>query len=62
MMNMAKVSNYGVELTLGAYIFRDTPVKWSVDLNLSSIRDEIKDLVGRRSDYFRHEENLVERI
>lgn len=46
MMNMAKVANYGVELTLGAYILRDTPVKWSVDLNLSSIRDEIKDLVG----------------
>lgn len=46
MMNMAKVANYGVEVTLGAYIFRDTPVKWSVDLNLSAIRDEIKELVG----------------
>lgn len=46
MKNMAKVANYGVEVTLGAYILRDTPVKWNVDLNLSAIRDEIKDLVG----------------
>ncbi len=46
MMNMAKVVNNGVELTLGAYILRDTPLKWNMDLNLSAIRDEIKDLFG----------------
>lgn len=46
MMNMAKVANHGVEITLGAYILRDTPAKWSADLNLSAIRDEIRDLVG----------------
>lgn len=46
MMNMAKVANYGVEFTFGAYILRDTPVKWNVDFNLSAIRDEIKDIVG----------------
>lgn len=46
MMNMAKVANYGVELTLGAHVLRDSPLKWNIDFNLSAIRDEIKDLVG----------------
>ena len=46
MMNMAKVANYGVEFTFGAYILRDTPVKWNVDFNLSAIRDEVKDIMG----------------
>lgn len=44
MMNMAKVANYGVEFTFGAYILRDTPLKWSIDFNLSAIRDEIKEM------------------
>lgn len=46
MMNMAKIANYGVEFTFGAYILRDTPVKWNIDFNLSAIRDEIKEMVN----------------
>ena len=46
MMNMAQVANYGVELTFGANILRDAPLKWNVDFNLSAIRDEIRDLAG----------------
>jgi TonB-linked SusC/RagA family outer membrane protein len=46
MKNMAQVSNSGIEIVFGADIFRNTPVRWNVELNFSAIRDKIKDLVG----------------
>lgn len=45
-MNAAKTSNSGIELILGAQIFKDSPLKWNAELNASFIKDEIKDLYG----------------
>lgn len=45
-MNAAKTANHGIELVLGAQVLRDAPLKWNMELNVSFIKDKIKDLYG----------------
>lgn len=45
-LNAAETSNSGFEFVLGYHAFKNSPVKWNIELNASFIGDKIKDLYG----------------
>ena len=46
MVNSGNVTNEGLELTLSYDVFRDTPVKWSINANMAFNRNRIGGLDG----------------
>jgi len=44
--NVGKVNNRGIELTLGATIINNKDFRWSSDLNFSTLKNEVKELVN----------------